>query len=175
MLGVPLNEYAGISNGSLDFKDTLKKHVESIANDESNNSKAAIVLQNIRRDNDSLDSVNAMSYLQHIRELKAQGGVFYDVNTLKLTKTEAPAETKKQGSGFRDKLRAAFSWGDAEEDADDNSEYYYSSEKDLKSEELNTGSYDSTGKTQNAGKDGTAENTGNVENTDNIHDTDNRQ
>ena len=191
MLGVPLSEYAGISDGSLDFKDTLKKHVENIANDENNNSKAAIVLQNIRRDNDSLDSVNAMSYLQHIRELKAQGGIFYDVNTLKLTKTEAPVETKKQGSSFRDKLRAAFSWGDAEEDADDawsryekkqenkeeqrNSEYYYSSEKDLKSEELNTGSYNSTGNAQDVGKDGNVENAGTAENTGNIHNTDNRQ
>ena len=180
MLGVSLSEYAGISDGSLDFKDTLKKHVESIANDESNNSKAAIVLQNIRRDNDSLDSVNALSYLQHIRELKAQGGIFYDVNTLKLSKNEAPVETKKQGSSFRDKLRAAFSWGDADEDADDawsryekkqenkeekrNSEYYYSSEKDLKSEELNTGSYNSTGNAQDVGKDGNVEHAGNAEN-----------
>ena len=115
MLGISLNEYIKIADGSLDFRDTLKKHVEEIASDENNNSKAAIVLQNIRRDNATFEDVDPEGYLQHIRELKAQGGLFYDVNTLELVKNSDKDKYKKQGLSLNEKVRNIFGFKERED------------------------------------------------------------
>lgn len=84
MLGVPDDESAAILRHEMDMRATLKKHVDSILSDESNHSQAAIVMQNIRRECQDVDELDPVPFLQHIKELKHSGGLFYDVNSGRL-------------------------------------------------------------------------------------------
>ncbi|MBR5178215.1 MAG: RDD family protein [Lachnospiraceae bacterium] len=81
MLGVSDDEAVSIIKNEIDMKATLKKHVDSILSDDSNHTQAAIVLQNIRRECSSIDELDPVPFLQHIKELKHSGGLFYDVNS----------------------------------------------------------------------------------------------
>ena len=63
------------------FKESLAGHVKAILDDASNNTQAAIVLQNIKRNEESFDDFDPVPYIEHISELRARGGAFYDVNT----------------------------------------------------------------------------------------------
>lgn len=84
MLGVPDDEAVAILKHEMDMRATLKKHVDSILSDESNHSQAAIVMQNIRRECQDVDELDPVPFLQHIKELKHSGGLFYDVNSGRL-------------------------------------------------------------------------------------------
>ena len=84
MLGVPDDEAIAILKHEMDMRATLKKHVDSILSDDSNHSQAAIVMQNIRRECQDVDELDPVPFLQHIKELKHSGGLFYDVNSGRL-------------------------------------------------------------------------------------------
>ena len=84
MLGVPDDEAIAILKHEMDMRATLKKHVDSILSDDSNYSQAAIVMQNIRRECQDVDELDPVPFLQHIKELKHSGGLFYDVNSGRL-------------------------------------------------------------------------------------------
>ena len=84
MLGVPDDEAIAILKHEIDMRATLKKHVDSILSDDSNHSQAAIVMQNIRRECQDVDELDPVPFLQHIKELKHSGGLFYDVNSGRL-------------------------------------------------------------------------------------------
>ena len=100
MLGVPDDESAAILRHEMDMRATLKKHVDSILSDESNHSQAAIVMQNIRRECGDIDELDPVPYLQHIKELKASGGMFYDVNSITL---EDERNRKNSFTAFKDR------------------------------------------------------------------------
>lgn len=100
MLGVPDDESAAILRHEMDMRATLKKHVDSILSDESNHSQAAIVMQNIRRECRDIDELDPVPFLQHIRELKASGGLFYDVNSVTL---EDERNRKNSFTAFKDR------------------------------------------------------------------------
>ena len=97
MLGVSDDEAVSIIRNEMDMKATLKRHVDSILADDSNHTQAAIVLQNIRRECSSIDELDPVPFLQHIKELKHSGGLFYDVNSGKLDgKTESFGTLKNE-------------------------------------------------------------------------------
>lgn len=73
-----------INSGTKDFSTSLAEHVTRIVNDSDNISQAAIVLQNIKREKEDFFSFDPEPYLQHIRDLKRNSGVFYDVNSSQL-------------------------------------------------------------------------------------------
>lgn len=101
MLGVSDEDVIAILKGTADMKDTLKIKVNEILSDNSNHTQAAIVLQNIRRENVGINELDPVPYLQHIKDLKASGGVFYDVNTGRLVEDNASAFGRnKEKSGF---------------------------------------------------------------------------
>lgn len=101
MLGVRDADSFSIIRGNADLKDTLKVKVNEILSDSSNHTQAAIVLQNIRRENAGIEELDPVPYLQHIKELKASGGIFYDVNTGRLGEDRPLANNRaKEKGGF---------------------------------------------------------------------------
>ena len=110
MLGVRDDDSFSIIRGKTDLKDTLKVKVNEILSDSSNHTQAAIVLQNIRRENTGIDELDPVPYLQHIKELKASGGIFYDVNSGRLGEDRSSADnrTREKGGFFKSLLDARF-------------------------------------------------------------------
>ncbi len=102
MLGIAPEEYAKVKNGSADFKETLKHQIQVILDDEDNSSQAAIVLQNMRRECSDEESLDPEPYLQHIKELKYQGGIFYDINTSELS--SGSKDKTRKNKGFFERL-----------------------------------------------------------------------
>ncbi|MBR4777432.1 MAG: RDD family protein [Lachnospiraceae bacterium] len=99
MLGVRDADSFSIIRGNADLKDTLKVKVNEILSDNSNHTQAAIVLQNIRRENAGIEELDPVPYLQHIKELKASGGIFYDVNTGRLGEDRPLANNRQKEKG----------------------------------------------------------------------------
>ena len=97
MLGISPETYYRMLHGEADFKETIKKQVDAIIQDENNRSQAAIVLQNMKRECASEAELDPEPYLQHIKELKFQGGIFYDINSLKPTSGESK-QTSQSGN-----------------------------------------------------------------------------
>ena len=64
-----------------DFKTSLTGHINTILNDNNNNSQAAIVLSNIKRNEESFEALDPTPYIEQIKELRAKGGLFYDINS----------------------------------------------------------------------------------------------
>ena len=76
---------------------TIEKYLDDILADEKNHTQAAIVIQNIRRECANIDELDPVPFLQHINELKASGGTFYDVNSGRLDERKSFGNDKKQG------------------------------------------------------------------------------
>lgn len=97
MLGIPDEAAFSMVKGEADLKSTLKKYLDDILADEKNHTQAAIVIQNIRRECANIDELDPVPFLQHINELKASGGTFYDVNSGRLDERKSFGNDKKQG------------------------------------------------------------------------------
>ena len=97
MLGIPDEAAFSMVKGEADLKSTLKKYLDDILADEKNHTQAAIVIQNIRRECANIDELDPVPFLQHINELKASGGTFYDVNSGRLDERKSSGNDKKQG------------------------------------------------------------------------------
>lgn len=97
MLGIPDEAAFSMVKGEADLKSTLKKYLDDILADEKNHTQAAIVIQNIRRECTNIDELDPVPFLQHINELKASGGTFYDVNSGRLDERKSFGNDKKQG------------------------------------------------------------------------------
>ncbi|MBP5178381.1 MAG: RDD family protein, partial [Lachnospiraceae bacterium] len=97
MLGIPDEAAYSIVKGEADLKSTLKKYLDDILADEKNHTQAAIVIQNIRRECANIDELDPVPFLQHINELKASGGTFYDVNSGRLDERKTSGNDKKPG------------------------------------------------------------------------------
>ena len=97
MLGIPDEAAFSMVKGEADLKSTLKKYLDDILADEKNHTQAAIVIQNIRRECTNIDELDPVPFLQHINELKASGGTFYDVNSGRLDERKSSGNDKKQG------------------------------------------------------------------------------
>lgn len=63
------------------FKDSITAHINSIIKDKNNNTQAAIVLSNIKRNEEDFEKMVPEQYITQIKELRAKGGLFYDVNS----------------------------------------------------------------------------------------------
>ena len=100
MLGMDDPDTAAMVKGEAGLRETLKKQLDKILSDETNYTQAAIVIQNIRRECETIDELDPVPYLEHIKELKHSGGLFYDVNTGRLQEKSEPAKeapTKPKG------------------------------------------------------------------------------
>lgn len=97
MLGVSEKDAVALTKGDADLKPTLKKYLDDILADEKNHTQAAIVIQNIRRECTNIDELDPVPFLQHINELKASGGTFYDVNSGRLDERKNFGNDKKPG------------------------------------------------------------------------------
>lgn len=100
MLGMDDPDIAAMVKGEAGLRETLKKQLDKILSDETNYTQAAIVIQNIRRECETIDELDPVPYLEHIKELKHSGGLFYDVNTGRLQEKSEPAKeapTKPKG------------------------------------------------------------------------------
>lgn len=97
MLGIPDEAAFSMVKGEADLKSTLKKYLDDILADEKNHTQAAIVIQNIRRECTNIDELDPVPFLQHINELKASGGAFYDVNSGRLEEKRSAGNDRKNG------------------------------------------------------------------------------
>ncbi len=97
MLGIPDEAAFSMVKGEADLKSTLKKYLDDILADEKNHTQAAIVIQNIRRECTNIDELDPVPFLQHINELKASGGTFYDVNSGRLEEKKSAGNDRKNG------------------------------------------------------------------------------
>ncbi len=101
MLGMDDPDTAAMVKGEAGLRETLKKQLDKILSDETNYTQAAIVIQNIRRECETTDELDPVPYLEHIKELKHSGGLFYDVNTGRLQEKSEPAkEAPAKPKGF---------------------------------------------------------------------------
>ena len=123
MLGVSDDETTGILTGNADLKQTLKKHVDDILSDDSNPTQAAIVLQGIRRECNSIEDLDARSFLLQIKELKHSGGLFYDVNTLKLQDKKETQNISASQTKSRKSLFGFLEFKNSEQDSHNSGEY----------------------------------------------------
>ena len=97
MLGVSEKDAVALTKGDADLKPTLKKYLDDILADEKNHTQAAIVIQNIRRECQNIEELDPVPFLQHINELKASGGTFYDVNNGRLEEKRSAGNDRKNG------------------------------------------------------------------------------
>jgi uncharacterized RDD family membrane protein YckC len=97
MLGVSEKDAVALTKGDADLKPTLKKYLDDILADEKNHTQAAIVIQNIRRECQNIEELDPVPFLQHINELKASGGTFYDVNSGRLEEKRSAGNDRKNG------------------------------------------------------------------------------
>ncbi|MCR4993024.1 MAG: RDD family protein [Lachnospiraceae bacterium] len=97
MLGVSEKDAVALTKGDADLKPTLKKYLDDILADEKNHTQAAIVIQNIRRECQNIEELDPVPFLQHINELKASGGTFYDVNNGRLEEKRSVGNDRKNG------------------------------------------------------------------------------
>lgn len=97
MLGVSEKDAVALTKGDADLKPTLKKYLDDILADEKNHTQAAIVIQNIRRECQNVEELDPVPFLQHINELKASGGTFYDVNSGRLEEKRSAGNDRKNG------------------------------------------------------------------------------
>jgi len=81
MLSFSVQDLVDVNTGKTEFTAMLTRHVSSILNDSDNISQAAIVMQNMKREGEDFFEFDPLPYLTHVKELKHNGGIFYDVNT----------------------------------------------------------------------------------------------
>lgn len=103
-LSFSVQDICDVNSRTVGFVEALSSHVADILKDKDNISQAAIVLQNIKRENEDFFSFDPCPYLDHIRELEHNGGIFYDVNTSLL-----PREGYTNSYGYG-KPKAQNSW-----------------------------------------------------------------
>lgn len=148
MLGIPDEAAFSMVKGEADLKSTLKKYLDDILADEKNHTQAAIVIQNIRRECTNIDELDPVPFLQHINELKASGGTFYDVNSGRLDERKSFGNDKKQGkTGLFGGLFGSMTGTrlDNDEKRERNIDVYNGRKPDDSPDAGKTGSYDSTG------------------------------
>ena len=148
MLGIPDEAAFSMVKGEADLKSTLKKYLDDILADEKNHTQAAIVIQNIRRECTNIDELDPVPFLQHINELKASGGTFYDVNSGRLDERKSFGNDKKQGkTGLFGGLFGSMTGTrlDNDEKRERDIDVYNGRKPDDSPDAGKTGSYDSTG------------------------------
>lgn len=148
MLGIPDEAAFSMVKGEADLKSTLKKYLDDILADEKNHTQAAIVIQNIRRECTNIDELDPVPFLQHINELKASGGTFYDVNSGRLDERKSFGNDKKQGkTGLFGGLFGSMTGRrlDNDEKRERDIDVYNGRKPDDSPDAGKTGSYDSTG------------------------------
>ena len=148
MLGIPDEAAFSMVKGEADLKSTLKKYLDDILADEKNHTQAAIVIQNIRRECANIDELDPVPFLQHINELKASGGTFYDVNSGRLDERKSSGNDKKQGKtglfgGLFGSMTGTRPLDDEKRGRD--IDVYNGRKPDDSPDAGKTGSYDSTG------------------------------
>ena len=147
MLGIPDEAAFSIVKGESDLKPTLKKYLDDILSDEKNHTQAAIVIQNIRRECQNIDELDPVPFLQHIKELKASGGTFYDVNSGRLEERKAATNDNKPGkSGLFGGLFGGLMGSSSKEDEPRgrNTDVYNGRKPDDSPDAGKSGSYDSS-------------------------------
>ncbi|MBQ5933916.1 MAG: RDD family protein [Lachnospiraceae bacterium] len=148
MLGIPDEAAFSMVKGEADLKSTLKKYLDDILADEKNHTQAAIVIQNIRRECTNIDELDPVPFLQHINELKASGGTFYDLNSGRLDERKSFGNDKKQGkTGLFGGLFGSMTGTrlDNDEKRERDIDVYNGRKPDDSPDAGKTGSYDSTG------------------------------
>ena len=160
MLGIPDETAFSLVKGEAELKPTLKKYLDDILADEKNHTQAAIVIQNIRRECQNIDELDPVPFLQHIKELKASGGTFYDVNSGRLEERKASTNDNKPGkSGLFGGLFGGLMGDSSKEDEPRgrNTDVYNGRKSDDSPDAGKSGSYDSsvasTDKTGDENKD----------------------